>query len=636
MEDLVESLSSSIVREFLSKKKCAKTLQILDTEWPRSENSISSRAKLAQALHIETWVSKNKTSPMPLTTMLEVILINIIKLKVSQQNNFVVDSNYSGFQSQDLSDRASSKSQLINRMRPQTSDGTASRGYINKHRQSNDSSNPSKSSLVIDSLEDVDMSKLIDSSPMKMKQITTTYDFTFGKSKSEKGFPKQSGGDESKAKSKFLQADATVISSPNESTAIEDLLDVADDFGGKRQSTDSFQLSAQKFIQSNSQQRFVKLNQHSDSRHSAKAIPPQSEISTGENFNYEIAKKLRILMFGTAKFAFSSEWRDQNFAFCDCTDRPTELRFGIVQKKGGPCGVLAAVQATVLKYLLFSSEAIQSNEASLKVSDAHRSACLIEAITEMLWRAGDSKQATLAILSPRKQFTGIPLEYRNDGITEHVVTINAFSKAELQNAVKQNINSLESGKGSCILLLYSAILSRSIDLVKRDMDDPGGKFMGAHNYCTQEMINLLLIGRATSNAFDNTIQLDGNTTLKGVHVRGEVGMLSLFEHYGSCKIGDHYKIPKYPIWLICCESHFTVLFGLDMTLISQTRISVSFDLYYYDGLANQDELIRLTVDTSVGVNDSDEIGDLVPPLEHCIRTKWPRAFISWNDSDPLL
>lgn len=63
-----------------------------------------------------------------------------------------------------------------------------------------------------------------------------------------------------------------------------------------------------------------------------------------------------------------------------------------------------------------------------------------------------------------------------------------------------------------------------------------------------------------------------------------------------------------------------------------------FDLIYYDGLANQDEEIILTV--SPYLNHTSTLprpdNDLTPPLELCIRTKWSRAFVDWNSTDPLL
>lgn len=61
------------------------------------------------------------------------------------------------------------------------------------------------------------------------------------------------------------------------------------------------------------------------------------------------------------------------------------------------------------------------------------------------------------------------------------------------------------------------------------------------------------------------------------------------------KVGSYLKTPRYPVWLVCSESHFSVLFGLQRELLTSQDEDLEFDLYYYDGLANQQEEIRLTV-----------------------------------------
>lgn len=62
-------------------------------------------------------------------------------------------------------------------------------------------------------------------------------------------------------------------------------------------------------------------------------------------------------MFGNLSQVFTTEWSTQSFTFCDIA----KLKFGLVQKKGGPCGVIASVQAYVLLELLFkySSEPLK-------------------------------------------------------------------------------------------------------------------------------------------------------------------------------------------------------------------------------------------------------------------------------------
>lgn len=56
----------------------------------------------------------------------------------------------------------------------------------------------------------------------------------------------------------------------------------------------------------------------------------------------------------------------------------------------------------------------------------------------------------------------------------------------------------------------------------------------------QELVNLLLTGKAVSNVFNDVVELDsgnGNITLlKGISSRSDIGFLSLFEHYNVCQV----------------------------------------------------------------------------------------------------
>ena len=72
-------------------------------------------------------------------------------------------------------------------------------------------------------------------------------------------------------------------------------------------------------------------------------------------------------------------------------------------------------------------------------------------------------------------------------------------------------------------------------------------------------------------------------------------LCSVVFHCLLSKVGAYLKTPRYPIWVVCSESHFSVLFGLQRELLANQDKGLEFDLYYYDGLANQQEEIRLTV-----------------------------------------
>ena len=56
-------------------------------------------------------------------------------------------------------------------------------------------------------------------------------------------------------------------------------------------------------------------------------------------------------MFGNLSQVFTTEWSTQSFTFCEIA----KLKFGLLQNKGGPCGVVASVQAYILLELLLKS-----------------------------------------------------------------------------------------------------------------------------------------------------------------------------------------------------------------------------------------------------------------------------------------
>ena len=58
------------------------------------------------------------------------------------------------------------------------------------------------------------------------------------------------------------------------------------------------------------------------------------------------------------------------------------------------------------------------------------------------------------------------------------------------------------GVGGLIMLVYSCVLTRGTSVTRGDMDGEGSTLIGAHGYCTAEMVHLMLLGRAVSNVFD--------------------------------------------------------------------------------------------------------------------------------------
>ncbi|KAH9271958.1 hypothetical protein BASA83_005797 [Batrachochytrium salamandrivorans] len=335
--------------------------------------------------------------------------------------------------------------------------------------------------------------------------------------------------------------------------------------------------------------------------------------SRGIRISPHQAGELRRLLFSPdqarGRMWFGDGWRNKGFVF---QDKP-HLGYGLVQTKGGPCGLLAATQALVVKNLIYAKEfsAIRSNR--LRPTQTQSRLALVQALAEMIWQAGEATHRAVVVVFTCLQFT------TND-----------------------------TSSNGIIQLLISLILSKGVDTIRQDMDDPEGKLIGRHEYCTQDMVNLALYGKAISNIHDGDIDLGGGTILKGVKKQTLIGQLSLFEHYKNIIVGNFIKSPTLPIFVICSESHYTVLFGLDQLPISHKELNSmdKFDIYYYDGLANQQEEIRLTVQAAAivplsitsggGMIFGHKASDLIPPLELCIRTKWIDCTVNWNGTEPLL
>lgn len=110
-----------------------------------------------------------------------------------------------------------------------------------------------------------------------------------------------------------------------------------------------------------------------------------------------------------------------------------------------------------------------------------------------------------------------------------------------------------------------------------------------------------------------------------------------------------------PAWVVCAESHFSLLIALDQHPTQPNGPPSSLTrLSYYDGLANQEQPIILTLSNNelqvatkklqeVTKHEEDSLGmkkqtdnTLVAPLEHVIHTRWPNVLIHWSGSDPIL
>lgn len=189
-------------------------------------------------------------------------------------------------------------------------------------------------------------------------------------------------------------------------------------------------------------------------------------------------------------------WHEQGFVFCDTEG----VRFGLRQRSGGPCGILAPLQALIIKELLFEHGEAAGSEAVvqrlLRAAPERVEAALINALAHVLWQAasapGSPGMATLV--------TSMELPITM-GTSAAMMAVHTFAtEAALAQALREHRAQLASDSG-VMLFLFSLLLSRGLEQVAADMDD-NEHVLGRFGHCSQDLLNLVLCGQAVSNVFD--------------------------------------------------------------------------------------------------------------------------------------
>ncbi|XP_062517823.1 probable ubiquitin carboxyl-terminal hydrolase MINDY-4 [Corticium candelabrum] len=635
----VEVLADSLVREYLSRKGWKRTLRILDEESPRTEGSISSRQMLAKAVNIEKLMRKNKAQTNPLRTMIEVMTLYFLEESTDYKQPTTTQKPNPPY--------TQTTKQPQQTATPQTS-------LLNQKHANEMKANETEKTLLTTKERDChsDNSKLGKAARMRTRDVrtgavmSTRDDLPFGRQQ-------QAGKDKKRTLKGKLFGDETsnewgvdLRGNEKESECVTSVRDVAvgvdvdvmtSEAISGRQSNVGVKGHAARRLSGEKDSLLCEDIEDEELGGVMVVHKPRVSLTSAVNakpLDINTAIALKTLIFGAGTSNFNLEWQRHGFSFCDLPG----LEYGLIQLKGGPCGVLASVQAFIIKHLLFASNEKKPNR-KLEPSDAERRDALCLAIAEILWRCGEEQRACVVRPSLNTLFGSMPGKYKADRITEYLHIFHTTEKSALEHFIKDNISQFESSAcNGVILFLYSALLSRGLTKICEDMDEAGNRLIGMHGYCNQEIVNLLLTGIASSNVFNNQIELDAGGSskliLKGIWSQSDVGFLSLFEHYGSCQVGSYLKSPAYPVWVVCSESHFSVLFSTERELLSNWKLERRFDLFYYDGFAQQDDVIRLTVDTTSKSTSLDD--DHTPPLEHCIRTKWRDASIDWNGTEPIL
>ncbi|KOC59931.1 Protein FAM188A like protein [Habropoda laboriosa] len=312
----------------------------------------------------------------------------------------------------------------------------------------------------------------------------------------------------------------------------------------------------------------------------------------------EFVHSIKTLLWGnTIKQDVFKRWA-QGFYFSP--DEPTAL----IQAEGGPCAVIAPVQAFILKELL--SEIDISTWKSINLDTCYQ--LLVRASIEILKQAAGEKVSKFCIVfmdcklsneENRKKWKESVSEEANreEEISAEDNGDQEKSKETLLSEVNHECKSIDSDffhsqlrlfitntsehveeffserlemlkdRYGVLLLLYSVIVTKGVTEIRSEMSDPLESMIDStYGYGNQSLINLMLTGRAVSHVWDHDQDI-GGLKLRGIDKQNPVGFLALLEHLRYCEVGTFLKSPSHPIWVLGSETHLSVLFSTEKRLV---------------------------------------------------------------------
>jgi len=304
-----------------------------------------------------------------------------------------------------------------------------------------------------------------------------------------------------------------------------------------------------------------------------------SAPAPNQAFDKQMIEDLKLQLWGNSlKEDVFSRW-SQGFVFSESS--PSAL----LQYEGGPCAVIAPVQAFVVKCALFG-HGTPSIDALNSITNEGATSLLLAALTEMLCQVNTETYTlvTLRQAEGHSEETASPTNTLTEQAAEplkpsgvHSDTSEAFfhsnlrycccnNQEDLKNLVKHNMTQFQSHYG-VLLYLYSILCTKGLEHIRREVEDPSEPLIdGLHGHGSQSLINMLLTSQAYSNVWDNDKDVCG-LKLQGLKQQPTIGFLTLLEHMRYCEVGWYYKNPKVPVWLLGSETHLTVLFSLTESLI---------------------------------------------------------------------
>ncbi|CAG9815159.1 unnamed protein product [Phaedon cochleariae] len=265
------------------------------------------------------------------------------------------------------------------------------------------------------------------------------------------------------------------------------------------------------------------------------------------------------------------------------------------QSEGGPCAIIAPVEAFILKNLLLEFKDIAFRE---KVDPDLQNISLVNALSDILSQCNSQKYYIVYLDSECVEPVSAELKgEKSDSVTgtptasseadsfrfHEELKVQSFQSIEEVNKYYlDNISKLKAKYG-VLLFLYSVIASKGLAQVRSESDTQDPLIDETYGYGSQNLINLMITGRATTYVWDHDQDV-GGLKLKGIEKQSQIGFITIMEYHRYCTVGSFYKNPIHPVWVMASDTHLTVLFSDERKLVSPEtkseqarRVFKSFD-----------------------------------------------------------
>lgn len=206
------------------------------------------------------------------------------------------------------------------------------------------------------------------------------------------------------------------------------------------------------------------------------APPPRNashSASGGEKLSAADAAALKELLFAKQGGRQPASWI-QGFFY----SQQDGLDYGLVQREGGPCGVLAAVQAHVLKHLVGKTGGHPARITRERQRDALR-----KGLSDAIWqvRGDDASACVVQYVGSAGGAGASTAGVSFDELLRGARTDRAASAEDVEQLVEGSLRQWEEprGQGLCLFLL-SLLMSRGVAETRGDMDEAGSSLIGAY------------------------------------------------------------------------------------------------------------------------------------------------------------